>query len=246
MATLEERVQALEQLLSAAAGTAPYNSSHTGPQIDSAVSRALPGGEIDGLLAGKAPDGFGLGTNAKLLTSSDDLNNVTACGWYQWDIEPANGPGIANGQMIVLNGVYGLVTQVIYNTKGTTVQRSCYYGTWQPWEWVNPLMELGKPYRTTERYLDKPVYVKAVDCGAMPASTYKAVAHGIENVSAIVSCTGYFTNGNDPVSLPYARGTITNVGSIWASKVNIVVWADNSDYTDYNAYGIIKYTKTTD
>ena len=53
MATLDERVQALETLLSAAAGTAPYNSSHTGPQIDSAVSRALTGGEIDGILAGK-------------------------------------------------------------------------------------------------------------------------------------------------------------------------------------------------
>lgn len=51
MGTLEERVQALETLLSAAAGTAPYNSLHTGPQIDEAVSRALPGGDIDQTMA---------------------------------------------------------------------------------------------------------------------------------------------------------------------------------------------------
>ena len=122
-------------------------------------------------------------------------------------------------------------------------------------EWFNPPMQVGgidadgnpiNEYRTTERYLGKPVYVKAVDCGAMPASTSKKVEHGIENISAIISCTGYFTTGNDSVSLPYARGTVTNVGSIWASKTSIVVWVDNSSYTNCNAYGIIKYTKTTD
>lgn len=113
-------------------------------------------------------------------------------------------------------------------------------------EWQSPPMLLGKEYRTTERYLGKPVYVKAVDCGAMPASTSKKVEHGIKNISAIISCTGYFTTGNDPVSLPYARGTTTNVGSIWADKTGIVVWIDNSSYTNCNAYGIIKYTKVTD
>lgn len=32
-------------------------------------------------------------------------------------------------------------------------------------EWINPPMQLGVEYRTTERYLGKPVYVKVVDCG---------------------------------------------------------------------------------
>lgn len=53
MATLEERVQALEKLLSAAAGAEPYNSQHTGPQIDDAIARALPGGAIDTALQNK-------------------------------------------------------------------------------------------------------------------------------------------------------------------------------------------------
>ncbi len=38
---------------------------------------------------------------------------------------------------------------------------------WGPWEWINPPMDLGTEYRTTERYLGKPVYVKLVDCGEL-------------------------------------------------------------------------------
>jgi hypothetical protein len=33
-------------------------------------------------------------------------------------------------------------------------------GVWQPFEWINPPMELDTEYRTTERYLGKPVYTK--------------------------------------------------------------------------------------
>ena len=141
----------------------------------------------------------------------------------------------------------GFITVMSYGFKTTyTRYANIYNGEFGPWEWVNPPMILGVEYRTTERYLGKPVYVKVVNCGAMPASKSKNVAHGIKNISAIVSCTGYFTYGKSVVSLPYARGTVANVGSIWASETDIVVWADNSDYTNYNAYGIIKCTKTTD
>lgn len=54
MATLEERVKALENLLSLTSGTDLYNSTHTGPEIDNAVTRALPGGGIDAAFATKA------------------------------------------------------------------------------------------------------------------------------------------------------------------------------------------------
>lgn len=33
-------------------------------------------------------------------------------------------------------------------------------GKWQPVEWINPPMELGTEYRTTERYLGKTVYIQ--------------------------------------------------------------------------------------
>ena len=40
-------------------------------------------------------------------------------------------------------------------------------GQWDPLEYINPDMQLGVEYRTTERYLGKPVYVKAIDFGAV-------------------------------------------------------------------------------
>jgi hypothetical protein len=41
------------------------------------------------------------------------------------------------------------------------------YGYWMGWEWFNPPMSVGVEYRTTERWNDKPVYTKLVDCGAV-------------------------------------------------------------------------------
>ena len=52
-------------------------------------------------------------------------------------------------------------------TKGTLFKREKFESTWGPWEYINPPMAVGVEYRTTERYQGKPVYVKAVDCGAM-------------------------------------------------------------------------------
>lgn len=42
-------------------------------------------------------------------------------------------------------------------------------------EWVNPPMLPGVEYRTTERYLGKPVYVQAVSVGGLAAATEKIV-----------------------------------------------------------------------
>lgn len=42
----------------------------------------------------------------------------------------------------------------------------CYYHTVNDvTEWINPPMVLGVEYRTTEKYLRKPVYTMLIDCG---------------------------------------------------------------------------------
>ena len=43
-------------------------------------------------------------------------------------------------------------------------------------EWLNPPMQLGVEYRTTERHNEKPVYVKAVTTGALPAGGSSATS----------------------------------------------------------------------
>lgn len=52
--------------------------------------------------------------------------------------------------------------------------------------WDHPPMELGVEYRTTERYLGKPVYVKLINCGNLPNGTTKEIAHGITNLDFMV------------------------------------------------------------
>lgn len=67
-------------------------------------------------------------------------------------------------------------------------------GQWDPLEYINPPMQLGVEYRTTERFLGKPVYVRAIDFGA--------VAVGLNQVSFMsdeerpIRCYAFRTNGN--------------------------------------------------
>ena len=135
------------------------------------------------------------------------------------------------------------------------VRRVCFQNTGQRWEWVSPPMKLGgidadgnpiNEYRTTERYLGKPVYVKVVDFGALPNASTRDVKHKISNIDYIVSATGTAKNTTDgwtfnfPSSprLPYVSALMVSTESIVAST--------SVDWSKYNLYVTIKYTKTTD
>ena len=61
------------------------------------------------------------------------------------------------------------------------------YSGWIPWEYINPPLKLGVEYRTTERFLGKPVYVKVVDCA--PLTDGKNVPHGITDADIIEAST---------------------------------------------------------
>ncbi len=107
-------------------------------------------------------------------------------------------------------------------------------------EYQNPPMLLGVEYKTTERYLGKPVYVKVVDCGKFPApGTSKLIAHGVSNCTPItvtaqmsntntVPYTGYYTIGADNVNI-----TLTSVSGV-------------SNLSAHNAWALMRYSKTTD
>lgn len=105
-------------------------------------------------------------------------------------------------------------------------------------EYQNPPMLLGVEYKTTERYLGKPVYVKVVDCGNLPASGLKNITHGIANCKPIY-VYGEMSNGN---TLPYTVGTTYSISADGA-YIQIYVTGDFSQHT---VKATIKYTKTTD
>ena len=109
-------------------------------------------------------------------------------------------------------------------------------------EWINPPMQLGVEYRTTERYNGKPVYVKLVDFGALPNAGLKQVAHGVNNVSFAVvdlsrSIAGSSYNNLFPLN--------TNISGVDLSDgyINIRTLIDLSSY---NAIICLKYAKNAD
>lgn len=102
-------------------------------------------------------------------------------------------------------------------------------------------MILGVEYRTTERYLGKPVYVKAVDFGALPNASYKFV--GVVTGASIIRASGLASNGK---TLPGSIGAsqseqVLCMGS--GNSVQIITYADASSLT---ATVTAWYTKTTD
>lgn len=190
-----------------------------------------------------APDGYGLGTTAVTLTASDDLDNVSGSGWYYWGSSiPANAPSLLHFDstpgycsMFIISDVQIVFS---YNDRNNIAIRSKNNSGFIPWEYVNPALKPGVEYRTTERYLGKPVYVKVVDCGNLPASGLKNIAHGIANCKPI-HVYGEMSNGN---TLPYAVGTNYYI-SADGSYIQIYVTGDLSNQT---VKATIKYTKTTD
>ena len=126
-------------------------------------------------------------------------------------------------------------------------------GGWQPWEYVNPPLQLGTEYRTTERYLGKPVYVKTVDTGALPNATYKEISASFPNANRFLAIYGsaYKDNahliplpclkyGLDAYSTDHAvQVTVNNTTSITISTKR-----DMSSFTTSSV--CVKYTKSTD
>ena len=203
---------------------------------------------------GFAPSGYGLGeTTGKLLTSTDNCNNYTKCGIYHWGSTniPVNAPPTSttdstlftnNGILIVYPSEYGIVQEVrYYREPWGRCFRYKYNNAWTPWEFVNPRLAVGKEYRTTERFLGKPVYTKLLDFGALPNTTTGTKAHGITNLATVLECTPIekTLSGGSPYLV---RSGITEV---YCSNTNAVI-VSTANLSSYSVYVKLKYTKTTD
>ena len=206
---------------------------------------------------GAAPDGFGLGAGAgKLIT---DANTAVACGWYYWGENTANTPFYYGCMRVDSRAGWGgrsLMQTAYYfgGLPGYAAQRMLLDGTWGEWEYLNPPMELGVEYRTTERYLGKPVYTKLVDCGVAPNNSTSEVL--IKNSDGNTIPVARFVSIN---SICYAEPTfqqtvpnLTNDTAVslyysgGAPQIRIKTTTSNWATNGYHVIATIKYTKTTD
>ena len=119
-------------------------------------------------------------------------------------------------------------------------------------EWLNPPLVVGTEYRTTERFLGRPVYVKAIDLGSLPANVGDSVTQEINEARAPVSITGYlYTSGGSNGSAAYNLPTYDNAIAIYfntsSSKRNFGVRRNATAYaaSSYSAVIIAKYVKSS-
>lgn len=110
-------------------------------------------------------------------------------------------------------------------------------------EWVNPLMQTGVEYRTTERFWGKPVYYKIVDCGKIADN--KQVEHGIVNMRDCISFQGL--RGGMPMP-SISNNNLSDPWSFYVADVNRakITLACGTSAVGGNCHVMLKYTKTTD
>ena len=213
-------------------------------------TKPVQSGGVAASLSNKAPAGFGLGERSKELTSDDDLNTIWENGWYRWGSNsPQNAPKMtsdASGAGYIFARVtnydaknmlheYWSLNQEAQNQ----ARRICRNGTWGPLEWINPPMQIGIEYRTTERHNGKPVYKKAVNTGALSAGTSKSVAHGVENIGLRLSALyGINNDGDNLVGNPGIAGILVDGSNITITTAE--------GFSTSNSWVAITYTKTTD
>jgi hypothetical protein len=121
--------------------------------------------------------------------------------------------------------------------EGTVYERQYYSYTWHEWECVNPPMAVDVEYRTTERYLGKPVYTKVIYCDILPNTAYKLFAHGA-TAKQVIRCVGQMSDGN---SIPF-HFNATNWVEIYAGPECVVILTGN-DKTNRSAYAQLWYVK---
>jgi hypothetical protein len=203
-------------------------------------TKPVQSGGVAAALSNKAPAGFGLGTsNPRHI---DDANNALESGWYYLDASTLNGPESAeysNVMLVLTRNSNPQTVQVSFNVTDLAfeLRRVCTNGVWSPWEWVNPPMQLGVEYRTTERYNSKPVYVKTVDLGRLPDRSNKSVEHGVADIEACFEFYGnYYPTGINLIGNSTYTKLYLNNDTIYIS----------TDLSNASAIVVMKYTKTTD
>lgn len=211
----------------------------------SAAGKAADAAAVGTALAGKAPAGYGLGENSGRQPHTEDLNEITTIGFWAMP----GGNAVNYPDKISYSGYGSLlverrtdkITQTVKFNGYIAVRSSGDNGvSWEDWKYVNPPMELGVEYRTTERWNGKAVYTKLIDFGALPNAGKKTVNHGIANIEHALSIemTGKMESGWC-ATLP---NDFTQLTALAFDKHSVSV-TTATDWSGFNAYATVKYTK---
>ena len=203
--------------------------------------------ELEAVAEGAAPAGYGLGVDRVPKVNRAELDSVKRAGWYIFYDTANPVEGLLAG-FVECRGYHSSITsscvQEFYSVSGLYPMLKRYFLTagWSAWEWVNPPLELGVEYRTTERYRKKPVYVKLFNFGTLPNQVKKSVLHEIANVEYMICVTATAKVGSESLAVNNMRG----VDGCYATGTSIVIETSENLSSWSNCFCLLKYTKTTD
>ena len=196
-------------------------------------------------LAGKAPAVYtypsinGIDANTIVNEYHKFVINCSNCAYDHGflDVEKAGGEGFSP------NGAVPIIQQTMrdWSTGHKAYRTSVDNGaTWGEWIYETPPMQVGVAYRTAERRNGKPVYIKLVDFGLLPANDSKSVDIGIQ-ASRVFALDGsaYSAISNELVPIPTGySGVLGAYAYAWGSVLYVRSMADLSTYS---AAFVIKY-----
>lgn len=187
-------------------------------------------------------------TGDKLLVSLDVLSvNTTVAGGLSTDnqmlinLTELFGAGNEPSSVDEFRAIFG-TTYYPYYDYPTAITKNGIV------EYLNPPMELGVEYRTTERYLGKPVYCQIVDFGYGPNNSHSSVSKAIENIGYIVRWNGTSSDGTAfPFENHMASPPPVLNGIVYKNGNTLcIVLYTNENKSTTRLYVCVYYTKTTD
>ncbi len=202
---------------------------------------------------GAAPSGFGLGEDRAHEVISD-CNDARLSGLYVMSTNTINYPPlIDNGQYSLLRVSARTSDEILQEvfcvgisgqSDFSAVRSYGNSGSWSPWEYINPPMKLDVEYRTTERYLGKPVYVKVVDCGACPSDSYKDVIYGTTGIVLPIRCEGTWSySSRSTIPFESSNEDQLHIGALGGA---IRIKTGGKDFSSYTCIATVYYAKVTD
>lgn len=216
---------------------------------------------LEAQLNGKAPAGYGLGGNGTQVT---DWNTATANGFYADRVgsEAKHSPfiGMASWGYTIALAQEDAITQVAFtyatpNWKHALCQKMRHLKgasdeKWSEWEWVNPPMEVGAEYRTTERSGGKPVYVKRISAtceeniSTVGDGTIIRFPHNISNFGNVVRCQAVMDTAYPLPHMSHQQNGKASIISVnYVDSTNIAVAAINISRTAPSFVFDIAYCK---
>ena len=218
-------------------GTTPVsalNLNNMQNNIEEAIGILEESINSTGLIEGRLPTLNNVELNT--LEAFNGFRYITGC--------TVNGENIENGYLLQL-----IYTETTYRTQihvGATSGKIRYRimkaGTWEEFVSVGKQITVGQEEPTNEFIGNKRVYVKRIDCGNLPNTSTKTIAHGLSNVK-IEHFEGIMrANAMQTFALPHVDTTATNSVRVQLNS-SVISIATARDWSNMTATIDIYYTK---